>query len=293
MILPRGRRSRGGWFRGLPEEIPEVQEACRPREWASLGLLNRLREAREYPQDPLLQGDQLFLYRRPGSSEILHLLLKTPGGLLFPVLNREEWQPEQGKQLKRFLNRSTPFHSILGVSSSVKPLAPLLPPPRIPKEFDLLTLPQAPLRRDTPLPGLTLLEGEPSRADVFFPLERGYQQDEVIVFPGQVNWRALEESYRRKVRRQAYLWVLWEGLPVAQAGTNAQGPLWDQLGGVYTAPEWRGRGIATWLVSTLARRRMAAGRRVCLFVNKKNQGARRVYEHIGFEKREDLSLWYF
>jgi predicted GNAT family acetyltransferase len=58
-----------------------------------------------------------------------------------------------------------------------------------------------------------------------------------------------------------------------------------QIQGVWTAPEWRGRGLARAGVAAVVRdalRRVAPS--VSLYVNDYNTSARRVYERCGFQQ---------
>ena len=58
-----------------------------------------------------------------------------------------------------------------------------------------------------------------------------------------------------------------------------------QVQGVWVAPEWRGRGIATAAMAAVVRdalRRVAPS--VSLYVNDYNRPPRRVYERCGFQQ---------
>jgi predicted GNAT family acetyltransferase len=58
--------------------------------------------------------------------------------------------------------------------------------------------------------------------------------------------------------------------------------------GVYTAPGARGQGCATRAMLWLAEMAQRYGRTACLYVNRCNEGAIRVYRRVGFE---DVSPW--
>ncbi len=80
---------------------------------------------------------------------------------------------------------------------------------------------------------------------------------------------------------------------VAKAGINARGFAYDQIGGVYVVPELRGAGIGTRLVAELCARTATEGRRLSLFVKKRNAAARRTYEKIGFAETGDYRITYY
>ena len=81
-------------------------------------------------------------------------------------------------------------------------------------------------------------------------------------------------------------WGLLEGGDlVAIAGLNAVYGTLGQVGGVYTRPEFRRRGLSVSLMRRLLVdcRRLHRFDRLTLFTGEDNVGARRVYESIGFE----------
>jgi predicted GNAT family acetyltransferase len=81
-------------------------------------------------------------------------------------------------------------------------------------------------------------------------------------------------------------WGLLEGDElVAIAGLNAVYGSLGQVGGVYTRPEYRRRGLSVLVMKRLLAdcRRLHRFDRVTLFTGEDNVGARRVYESVGFE----------
>jgi hypothetical protein len=83
------------------------------------------------------------------------------------------------------------------------------------------------------------------------------------------------------------------GNVVAKAGTNARGFRFDQLGGVFTAPAYRNRGVAARVLAALLRDANKDGRRACLFVKDHNAAAVRLYEKLGFQIRDRFRIAYF
>lgn len=90
-------------------------------------------------------------------------------------------------------------------------------------------------------------------------------------------------------------WVLCDhGTPVAYAVFNAMLPDIVQIGGVWTPPEFRGRGYARSVVagSLLAARKQGV-RRAVLFADPSNAAARAAYLAIGFAIVGDYGLVLF
>ena len=71
---------------------------------------------------------------------------------------------------------------------------------------------------------------------------------------------------------------------IAKAGTNAQGFHWFQIGGVYTLPAYRNKGLAAAAVAHLINTHGAEAHGFALFVKTANTAALRVYEKLGFEQ---------
>jgi ribosomal protein S18 acetylase RimI-like enzyme len=63
------------------------------------------------------------------------------------------------------------------------------------------------------------------------------------------------------------------------------------ISGVYTRPEFRGRGVAQAVTAALCRQAEAAGAMAGLFVREENLAARRAYEKLGFQP-VGRKLWF-
>lgn len=75
-----------------------------------------------------------------------------------------------------------------------------------------------------------------------------------------------------------------EGHPVFKAETPLQSHQARLVEGVFTVPDARGRGYATYAMVWLARAAARRGLQACLYVHRRNRGARRIYQRIGFER---------
>lgn len=82
--------------------------------------------------------------------------------------------------------------------------------------------------------------------------------------------------------RDRRVWIALSGQndPVAAALTNAETKDLAMIGGVYTKPEWRGRGLSQAVVSALCSELIGDGRRPILYWH--NPTAGRVYAKLGF-----------
>jgi ribosomal protein S18 acetylase RimI-like enzyme len=80
-----------------------------------------------------------------------------------------------------------------------------------------------------------------------------------------------------------------DGRLVAMAGERLQSTAFAEISAVCTHPEFRGRGYARALVTLLAAQILAAGKTPFLHVKSEN-GAKLVYQKIGFRLRAAISL---
>ncbi|PZA23278.1 GNAT family N-acetyltransferase [Modestobacter versicolor] len=82
-----------------------------------------------------------------------------------------------------------------------------------------------------------------------------------------------------------YWGVRENGVLVAMAGERLRPPGWTEISAVSTAPQARGRGLASALVRTAMRHVVDRGERPFLHVAAENSGAIALYERLGFEVR--------
>ena len=88
-----------------------------------------------------------------------------------------------------------------------------------------------------------------------------------------------------------YYGIRKDGRLVAMAGERMRLTGFSELSAVCTLPEYTGRGYAQHLMAQLCRRQRAAGITPFLHVSKANSRALRLYEHLGFHHRRDITFW--
>jgi predicted GNAT family acetyltransferase len=90
-----------------------------------------------------------------------------------------------------------------------------------------------------------------------------------------------------------YFWCL-AGTPVCMAGVGGATTHGIKIGPVYTPPEWRRHGYASALVAAACRAELATGRIFCcLFVERHNEAARRIYRTLGFRPIVESRVYRF
>jgi len=117
-----------------------------------------------------------------------------------------------------------------------------------------------------------------------FPLQLDYENTEVAYEGRPINPAVCKLSLHARLTTEYIYKVSADGRIVAKAGTNAQGFHWFQIGGVYTLPAYRNRGLAAAAVAHLINTHSAEAHGFALFVKTANTAALRVYEKLGFEQ---------
>ena len=217
-----------------------------------------------------------------------------PPGLLLPMLAPD---PATGAELVTVLREFRPHvHSIMGIGRSVAAVEahmPVMPTTRI--EYFLMTVSRRGLK-----PALPSLDrrvrvrvANASDAEALFPLQKGYELEEVVIDPYHFNDEQCMRLLKRTLREELVFVAERDGVPVAKAATNARGFLVDQIGGVYTEPGERGGGFAKVVVSELLKRIFQEKEAACLFVKKSNRPAISLYERLGFEPVTEYVISYY
>ena len=238
------------------------------------------------------------MYTRGEGERPQGALLVSRGGLILPVLDeRKTWHADDIRVLKRkvvFFTAS--IHSVLGSKRDVRITTDALSiQPKSQVEYILMVKPDPhfPEEPGRNIPGLVIRKAGKQDAQSLYPLQYGYEHEEVLVHPGRFNAENCMAMLKRNLVKQIIYIAELNGTPIAKAGTNGIGFTYCQLGGIYTVPEFRKRGISTSLVKSLVKDIEHSGKRSCLFVKKSNTIARQVYRNLGFRDCIDFDVAYF
>jgi GNAT superfamily N-acetyltransferase len=86
-----------------------------------------------------------------------------------------------------------------------------------------------------------------------------------------------------------WLWELPDGTVAHLTGSGLPSFGVSRIGPVYTPKEFRGRGIASYVVGELTRRGLEAGSRMCLFTDRANPTSNKIYAGLGYEPVVDMA----
>jgi predicted GNAT family acetyltransferase len=273
------------WIPAGRRDIPAIVEFLLPDEALHVPFSSRLRSG--------ARGCDVFFQRGPEGG-VQQCLLYTAAGLLLPVLAAGAEGREELSRL--LLDLRPPVHSIMGIRRCVDAAEAVLPlPPTTRVEYFLMSLERPAFRPPLPWDSarLQVRRADSGDADDLYLLQKGYELEEVILDPLHFSesncMRLLKAALKDEVVYVAEL----DGVPVAKAATNARGFDVDQVGGVYTVPAQRGKGIGAVVVGALLKEVFAAKTSACLFVKKRNRPAIALYDRLGFEPVTDYVISYY
>jgi predicted GNAT family acetyltransferase len=86
-----------------------------------------------------------------------------------------------------------------------------------------------------------------------------------------------------------WLWEMPDGEVAHLSGASLPSYGVSRIGPVYTPKEFRGRGIASYVVGELTRRGLDAGHRMCLFTDQANPTSNKIYASLGYEPVVDMA----
>jgi predicted GNAT family acetyltransferase len=273
------------WRQAGRRDLAALLEFLLPEEALFVPFTSRLRSG--------ARGYEVYM-DTDDTGAVRDCFLHTSGGLLLPAFAPAGQDP---RELSELLAGFRPVvHSIMGVGRCVDVIEASLPlPPTTRVEYFLMTLEAGtrhPVLPPDP-PGLSMRKADVYDADLLFPMQKCYELEEVVIAPVHFNEAQSMKSLKIALHEQLVYVAEIRGVPVSKAATNARGYKVDQIGGVYTAPQERGKGLGKAVVAELLKDVFSAKQAACLFVKKHNRAAIALYERLGFEPVTDYVISYY
>lgn len=129
--------------------------------------------------------------------------------------------------------------------------------------------------------------------DDLLPLQKNFLIKEVAIKGQKITDNDCKIMLANILKNQLVLALSSDSELVAKANTNAIGPNWIQLGGIYTDPLYRHNYYAWHLINALIERIQKNHKSVCLFVKQRNNPAIALYQKIGFTHQGNFIIAYF
>lgn len=295
---------RGPWKPAQEQDLGRLSSFLEAREWECVSFSGHLLEngswklPRRYRKRVFLLPNTKSLRGR--ESPLLGAVLQTSNGFVYPVFDsQDDDKPVYLDALVRELNSGFgKVSTLMGVYEDVMALEERLPEkPALAIDYDILSFSVAknrrPLRCRHPGEGVLVRRATPTDLPELLPLQEAYETEEVLLPGRSINKSLTMRMLQQSIEKQLVLLAERRGQVIAKAATNARGGRYDQLGGVYTVPEFRGRGIGSLVVASITRLILQQQRGVSLFVKKDNIPAQRLYAHLGFSHVADLRISYY
>ena len=272
------------WRRVGQDNFRDLLSFILPLEHICVNFTSRLLQ-RGRPELPSPREAAIFVGISDGF--ISAAVLVTAKGLMIPV-HKQNFTPSV-VQLQPLISDVYHYvrriYCLIGLEATVRCYEPLLKNPIDVRRMHYLMVrprshPLQPVKTSEQVDIHYLTEKEIRRV---FPLEKAYQYEEVVVHPERFNPAAYLIHFRKVVKTQRVLFASHNDQPISKAGTNAIGLNYTQIGGVFTAPEHRGRGVARLLMHRLVEEIEASGRSSVLFVRTENRSAIQLYRRLNFD----------
>jgi len=270
------------------------------REYRCITLMSHLAED-GVPSFPADKVRHLVFFAESAGSIIDGILLVTKTSILFHCFRETVDPTPYAPLIAHFLSR-TKVRCIIGSRNDSLFLETIVgSEPFRAVDYQLMTLENLtdsmphgsgmPVKADGA--EFTLRQADLGDIEQISPLQEGYEKEEVIPPGDPFVPEAMKALLKKSLETQVVFVVEMNGKIVAKAGTNALGLNWDQIGGVYTMPDWRNRGLAASLVQHTAHERMEKGRKIALFVKLTNIPAQKAYEKSGFRRNILFRISYY
>ncbi len=129
--------------------------------------------------------------------------------------------------------------------------------------------------------------------DEIFPLQKSYELEEVVFSEKDFNEAASRLILKKNLEKKRVFALKKDGKIFSKVSVNARGKNCVQVGGVFTAPDFRKQGFAKTLLLRFCRKYAENGKKIVLFVKKSNLAALSLYKSCGFKKISDYKIVYF
>ncbi len=222
-------------------------------------------------------------------------ILQGKSGHYYPVLGDSSCQVERsGISLLRQGTRR--IYSVMGRAKDVAALeVAFSKQPTRAVEYHLMAQDSAP--PETPLPrlpkDLAIVRAGPTDAGRLSAIQKLYEVEEVLLPGSTFDAAASLQHLKAALHTQIIIQGTIGSATVAKAGTNARGLFFDQIGGVFTVPSVRSRGVGTALMLRLLNLVAGQEKSATLFVKMDNGPALKMYRNLGFRVVDGFRISYY
>ena len=277
MVPPSGY---SGWSVAGSEDRVELEAWLVASEWSRVTFSSHLASARY---------ESLSIERREG--RVAQAVMLAPHALLLPILD-----PASPSLPRDLLARLPAALTVMGAEESVLAAERLLGR-QVARSvsYHLMKIegPLPPPSEAAPPEAIRVRRATLRDLARLYPLQRDYEKEEVLLDPAMHVPRVSRVHLKLALRDQIVYLAEDSSGAIGKAGTNARGIRYDQIGGVFTVPAMRNRGVARAVMRALLGELLAGKRGACLFVKKTNDPAVTLYQRLGFAFAGGFRISYY
>ncbi len=294
-------RSPGRWRRVSSSGIDELVTFLSDYEYSCVPFTSRL--GIKGTEAASRQFNSNIIYSEYVNGRIASALLLAPDGITCPVFSDSSSTDELPGIIPGLSYSKKQYITLMGLSENVKRIEKLFGGRnRISVDYDLLTAEASAVtltvdayleKKDRKyLKNFSIRKAEITDLDYLMPLRKAYEIEEVILKPENFNENACRQRFSRTIKKQTVFYAETDNSAAATCCINAEGINWSQIGGVFTKPEYRGKGLSAVLMSGIAELCAERKKDITLFVKKNNMPALKLYSNCGFLKKGEFRISY-
>jgi uncharacterized protein len=277
------------WQQFKQTDREDLIEYLSKKEWGHVGFSSRFRRAKE-----ISPPRTIYLRRNTSGEGIREALLCTRDGLIIPALAAAS--PSFRSDLSGVLNgekqKQRP-NTVMGLRNQVEAVEKNIGlTPHASVTYHVMTRTTQP-GVVPPCDGIACKRAKPRDTGMLYPLQKGYEIEEVLLDPGLFNASSCYLRLQKNLRIEPVICAMKDGKAVSKAGTNAIGYTFAQIGGVYTMERNRNQGIAEYVLSVLLTKIFETRKGASLFVKKNNSAAIKLYAKLGFSVTDEFKITYY
>jgi GNAT superfamily N-acetyltransferase len=283
------------WTFAKKKDMAALRDFLVTREWECAALTGRLRSAAGRPELPP-PASALVALRKNGAA-IRQVLYMRPNGFIipyFPGLCLSD--PGEAEAVREVFFRAWGALGVLvGLRAFTRAFALWIGVrPAACVDYYLMRARELPPGLSLPeIPRFEIRRARQEDLESILPLQEAYEKEEILLNQEDFDSGKTRKELAHNLKNQIIYLVFLDGKLIAKGGTNSRGFTCDQIGGVFTRPDFRGKKAARFLMNSLLAHIYADGKQACLFVKKHNLPAISLYGSLGFRIAENYRISYF
>lgn len=262
-------------------------------EYKSIALISRMYQKKRITIPSTASAKIICEVTDSKPNLVLNVMMITAGGILLPMFSE---LPPSGMIINEMLKMITEYKKnifcILGVSGDTETVKNFLNYSILSKIEYALLKEEISTIFETDKALFRIKKAKKRDALQLLPLEKEYLLEEVLIGTSALNPKAALLNLQKTCNTQIVFYALSGKEIIAKVNTNGNGIGYNQIGGVYTKPEFRNIGVSTHIMKVLLNEIHMSGRKAVLYVKKDNKPALSLYRKLGFHIIDEYSAYY-